>query len=173
MSDIINVRNFSEPIKELDRLLIPNEIYNLTIQKNTDALNTYFINHPNLMKSFIGFNSTLKNANRLSDERKCGCFYTIPWKTKYAVENNRNRSILLFNLQVKQYAYMIKYWYPNTETSYMRYLSSIALNLLLILKQYQYYVENNLVCTSLNCNKYFSKKFKNVKEIKIYLKNLF
>ena len=74
MSDRINVRNFSEPIKELDRLLIPNEIYNLTIQKNTDALNTYFINHPNLMKSFIGFNSTLISLIRFC---VLGCVETM------------------------------------------------------------------------------------------------
>jgi len=55
----------------------------------------------------------------------------------------------------------------------MRYLSSIALNLLLILKQYQYYIDNNLSCTALKCNKYFNDKFKNNREIKIYLKNLF
>ena len=173
MSDIINVRNFTNPITQLDKLLIPNEIYNLTLMRDTDSLNKYFINNPTLMKSFIGFNSTLKNANRLSDERKCGCFYTIPWKTKWAVNNNRNRTILLFNLQVEQYKYMIKYWYPSPETSYMRYLSSIALNLLLILKQYQYYTDNNLSCTALKCNKYFNDKFKNNREIKIYLKNLF
>ena len=56
---------------------------------------------------------------------------------------------------------MIRYWYPSPEISYMRYLSSIALNLILIIKRYIYNKSNNLVCSELQCNKNIIKIFGN------------
>ena len=32
---VINVRDFKEPTKELDKLLIPHEIYDMTLNKQT------------------------------------------------------------------------------------------------------------------------------------------
>ena len=155
MSGIINLRNIdnAEQSKELDRLLIPNEIYDLTLQKDTEAIEKYFILNLDLMAQFVGFNSTLKKANSLASERKCGCFYKIPWITRWAYENNQKKTILLFNQQVKEYRYMIRYWYPSPEISYMRYLSAIALNLFLIIKRYIYNTNNNLVCSEIQCKK--------------------
>lgn len=155
MSGVINLRNIdnSEQAKELDRLLIPNEIYDITIKKDKDAIEKYFLRNLRFMSQFVGFNSFLKKANSLASERKCGCFYKVPWLTRWAFENNEKKTILLFNQQVKEYRYMIRYWYPSPEISYMRYLSSIALNLILIIKRYIYNNSNNLVCSELKCYK--------------------
>jgi hypothetical protein len=163
MSGVINLRNIdnAEQPKELDRLLIPNEIYDITIQKDTDAIEKYFLKNIRFMSQFVGFNSYLKKANYLASDRKCGCFYKVPWITKWASENNETKTILLFNQQVKEYRYMIRYWYPSPEISYMRYLSSIALNLILIIKRYIYNKSNNLVCSELQCNKNIIKIFGN------------
>ena len=165
MNTIINVRNIDrdKQDQELDRYLIPHEIYDLTLEKNTKKIKEYFYTHINLMTQFVGFNSKLKIANNLASDRKCGCFYNVPWKTQWASENNVNKSILLFNLQVREYRYMIKYWYPSPQMSYMRYLSSIALEIVLNINQYIYYQNNNLSCSALTCNKNYIDKFKNKK----------
>lgn len=160
MNNIINLRNIdnNEQSKELDRLLIPNEIYDLTIEKKTNEIEKYFLKHPILLSMFVGFNSFLKKANNLASERKCGCFYNVPWKTRWAYENNKKKTILLFNQQVKEYRYMIRYWYPNPEISYMRYLSSIALNIFNVINRYIYNTTNNLVCSDIVCK----ENYKNI-----------
>ena len=92
-SSVINVRNVKNTAEELDNLLIPNEIYDLTISRNSDKIQEYFIDNPKLMLDFVGFNSTLKRSSVLSSDRKCGCFYTVPWVTKYADTNNLNKRL--------------------------------------------------------------------------------
>ena len=52
MNYIVNVRNAEETEKELDTLLIPNEIYDLTINRETFKIQQYFINNP---KQFFFF----------------------------------------------------------------------------------------------------------------------
>jgi len=130
--------------KNLDELLIPNEIYDDTINRNKLIIQKYFIDNPLLMTQFIGFNSKLKMAGVLSSDRKCGCFYTVPWITKYAADNNLEKTILLFNQQVGLYKYMLQNWYGENTVSYMRYLSYIALDLIQQLKRALYNMNNNL-----------------------------
>ena len=170
--NVITIRNFENPGKELDKLLIPNEIYDLTISKNTEKIQEYFIDNPKLMMQFVRFNSTLKISNRLLNDRKCSCFYTMPWITKYANDNNIKKTILLFNQQIKLYIYMIKYWYPSTEMSYMRYLSSIALDIINELRRFNYNMSNNLTCSGLTCKKYIVNKFNNNREIVLYINEI-
>ena len=145
---IINTLNTENPGEELDTLLIPNEIYEQTIDHNKDYLIKYFLDNPKLMLSFSGFNSKLKQANQLASEKKCGCFYNVPWITKYAANKGIKKTILLFGQQVSEYRYMIQYWYPNQESlkpqSNMRYLSMIALKILLDIKRFNYNLQNNL-----------------------------
>ena len=43
---VINTRNEKEPEKELDKLLIPYEIYDLTINRETEKIQIYFIDNP-------------------------------------------------------------------------------------------------------------------------------
>ena len=159
--------------KELDNALIPNAIYNETINKQKIQIQDYFIKNPALLMSFVGFNSTLKLANQLSSNKKCGCFYTIPWKTYYQVNNNLNKLSISFGQQVEEYRYMILYWKPSLETSYMQYLSQIALGMILDIKQFLYYRTNNLQdCTI--CNKtYYKNNFQNNRQFIMYINNNF
>ena len=83
-NNIINTSISDNPGKILDMQLIPNEIYNLTLNKETKSIQKYFLNNPFLMLSFAGFNTKLKQANQLASERKCGCFYNMPWVTKFS-----------------------------------------------------------------------------------------
>ncbi len=172
MNHIVNVRNAEEVDKELDNLLIPNEIYDLTINRETYKIQEYFINNPKLMLNFVGFNSKLKHADYLLSLRKCGCFYTMPWKTKYAANNNLSKTIILFNQQTKLYSYMIKFWYPSKEISNLRYLSSISLDIINLFKRFSYNLSNNLNDSELLNKKYIKNKFNNIREIIVYFNNL-
>lgn len=172
MSYIVNIRNAEETDKELDILLIPNEIYDLTINRETFKIQEYFINHPKLLLSFVGFNSKLKHADYLLSQRKCGCFYTMPWKTKYAADNNLSKTILLFNQQTKLYNYMIRYWYPNKDISNLRYLSSISLDIINLFKRFNYNLSNNLDSLELLNKKYIQNKFNNIREVIVYFNNI-
>jgi hypothetical protein len=169
---VINVRDFKEPTKELDKLLIPHEIYDMTLNKQTRKIELYFINNPKLMFSFVGFNSKLKHADYLSANRKCGCFYEMPWITEYAYINSLSKSILLFNQQVSFYRYMIKYWYPNNEISNLRYLSSIALGMVQNIYRFNYNLENNLATDLCFTKLNYTKNFKNLQEVINYIYNL-
>ena len=171
-SSVINVRDVKNTAEELDNLLIPNEIYDLTISRNSDKIQEYFIDNPKLMLDFVGFNSTLKRSSILSSDRKCGCFYTIPWVTKYASTNNLNKTILLFNQQLKIYQYMIRNWYSETGMSNLRYLSMLALDMINELRRFNYNINNNLNSSSLLSKKYIVNKFNDTREIINYFNKL-
>jgi hypothetical protein len=149
--------------KDLDIAIIPEAIYNETINKEKIKIQTYFILHPYLLSSFVGYNGQLKLANQLASNKKCGCFYNIPWKTHYAEVNNVKKTTLSFSQQVQEYRYMILYWNPNPEISYMQYLSQIALEMMLVINQFLYYRDNNLEYCTIYNKKYYSDNFKNNK----------
>ena len=173
-NNIINTSTSENPGKILDTQLIPNEIYNMTINKETKNIRIYFLNNPFVMLSFAGFNSKLKQANQLSSDRKCGCFYYMPWITKFAADKNIKKTILLYNQQVSLYRYMISFWYPNqknlnNEQSYLRYLSVIALGQLLDLKRFNYNVQNNLSINLCCKNNIYLDFFKNERNLINYI----
>ena len=64
---------------------------------------------------------------------------------------------------------MIKYWYPNTEVSYMRYLSSIALGMIQNIYRFNYNLENNLATDLCFTKLNFMKNFKNVQQVINYI----
>lgn len=169
---VINVRNFSNMGEELDKLLVPNEIYELTMNRETEKIQQYFIDNPKLMLNFVGFNSVLKKSAILSSDRKCGCFYNLNWKTKYAEDNNLEKTILLFNQQIKLYRYMIENWYPKNNLSNLRYLSNIALDIIQEIRKFNYNINNNLIDNSLLNKSYINNKFDNKRELFKYLYNL-
>ena len=155
--------------EELDKSIIPWVIYNETINKQKEKIQNYFILHPYLMFSFVGYNGALKLANQLSSQKKCGCFYNIPWKTIYDEVNNTKKTTLTFSQQVEEYRYMILNWKPSPRISYMQYLSQIALQMILDIKLYSYSLQNNLeYCTIFN-RKYYSDNFKSPKQFKIFI----
>lgn len=135
-------------VSQLDQLILPSAIYTDTLARNTSALITYFENNPQLMLQFAGVNSALKQANQLNYNKKCGCFYTVPWNTQYNVVNSVSSTILNFSQQVELYQYLLQHW-NNPDQSYFRYVSTIALYILLKLKRAKYNIDNNLdVCCS-------------------------
>lgn len=130
--------------EEIDKLLIPNAIYNLTINKKTKELIKYFIVNPSLGIKFVGFYSQLKITNRLASDRKCNCFYKVPWLTKYAYDNKIEKTILLYGQQLEEYRYIIRYNYPSPQQSYMKYLIDIIFPMLYDVKRFKYNQDNNL-----------------------------
>ena len=144
---------------ELDSAIIPNVIYSQTINREKTQIQNYFILHPKLLYSFVGFNGTLKLANQLASNKKCGCFYTLPWVSYYEAQNNFTGLTLSFNQQVDEYRYMILNWYPSPNISNMQYLSEIALTMILDISQFWYYQNNNLETCKIFQQKYYLDNF--------------
>ena len=158
---------------DLDKALIPHVIYDYTINKQREKIESFFIMHPSLMYSFVGYNGALKLANQLASNKKCGCYYYVPWLTEWAFNNNLKKTILSFSQQVEEYRYMILYWYPSPNISYMQYLSEIALSMILDINQYRYYLSNNLSTCVIFNKKYYLDNFNNQKKFLLYIqKNL-
>ena len=156
-------------IEELDKYLIPEAIYNETINKQKFKIQNYLILHPLLLKSFVGFNSTLKLSNQLASNKKCNCYYDMPWKTHYDSLNNTKETTLSFSQQVEEYRYMIKFWTPSPKMSYMQYLSEIALRMVLDISQYMYYIGNNLEPCFIYQKKYYKNNFNSERAFRIYI----
>jgi hypothetical protein len=155
--------------ENLDTQIIPQEIYDMTLNKETEQIQNYFILHPKLMYSFVGYNGALKLANQLSSNKKCGCFYNIPWKTHYDYVNNTKETTLSFSQQVDEYRYMIQYWIPSPKLSYMQYLSEIALRMVLDISQYMYYISNNLDPCFIYQKKYYHHNFKSERAFRTFV----
>jgi hypothetical protein len=164
----VKIINFGTA-QEMDKYLIPNAIYNETINKNKVKIQEYFIKHPRLMLSFVGFNGALKLANQLAYNKKCGCFYTIPWKTYYDEVFHTKKTSLTFAQQVEEYRYMILNWYPSPRISYMQYLSQIALGMILIINQYLYSIQNNLNDCTLFNQDWYKNTFDNITAFRLYI----
>ena len=148
-------------IENMDSGIIPEEIYDMTIQRNTLAIQNYFIQHLPLMYSFIGLNGALKLSNDLNASKKCGCFYRIPWKTHY----NNQRISLLFSQQVDLYRYTIQF----SETSNVKYVSSIALDIIQNIGLYLYFISNNLEPCFLYQKPWYKQNFTNIQQFRIYI----
>jgi hypothetical protein len=155
--------------KEIDNAIIPEVIYNETINKEREKIENYLILHPKLLLSFVGYNGALKLANQLASDKKCGCYYKIPWLTHYASINNLKVIGLSFSQQVEEYRYMILYWKPSPEISHMQYLSQIALTMIQQIRQFLYYRTNNLEYCTLNTLKYYTNNFNNERAFLVYL----
>ncbi len=168
----VKIINFGTT-EEMDTYLIPNAIYNETINREKKKIESYFITHPLLMFSFVGFNGALKLANQLAYNKKCGCFYTIPWVTYYDYKNGTKNTSLTFPQQVDEYRYMILNWYPSPNISHMQFLSQIALGIILSIKQYWYYVNNNLSDCSLFQKSWYKDNFDSPKLFKMYVLKYF
>ena len=155
--------------EDIDNAIIPNDIYNETINKETVKIEDYFILHPHLLLSFVGYNSALKLANELSSNKKCGCFYKLPWITHYQHVNNTEKLSLSFSQQVEEYRYMIRYWIPSPVKSHMQYLSEIALSMIQNIKQYTYYRTNNREDCTIFQKKYYKNNFPNPKVFNMHI----
>jgi len=155
--------------QEMDKYLIPAAIYNETLNKHTLKIQKYFITHPKLMLSFVGYNGALKLANQLAYNKKCGCFYKMPWKTYYDEVFGTKNTSLTFPQQVEEYRYMILNWYPSPRLSNMQYLSQIALGMILMIDQYWYAIQNNLSDCALFQQPWYKSTFDNPTAFRLYM----
>ena len=155
--------------EDMDTYLIPNAIYKETINQHKVKIQEYFIKHPKLMFSFVGFNGALKLANQLAYNKKCGCFYKMPWVTYYDAQFGTKNTCLTFAQQVEEYRYMILYWYPSPKISHMQFLSQIALGMILDIKQYWYYIQNNLSDCNIFQKEWYKSNFANERELRLYI----
>ncbi len=155
----------------LDEACIPNVIYSITIEKNTEAVQNYFILHTAFMYSFVGFNSILKLANQLAIERKCSCYYYMPWITYYQAQNNTKKTVLTFAQQVNLYRYMISHWYPYQGISYMHWLSNIALGMIQDIGVFNYNRSNNLQSCNIFQKNYYKNNFPSERAFILYLES--
>ena len=128
--------------QDLDKLLIPNPVYDLVIERKTKELKKYLEQHPKLMFNIAEFNQALKVSNQYAAQQKCNCSYQIPWLPYYSAQKGIRfgQLYITFTQQVDLYRYMIRYWYPSPQISNMRYLSLIALGTLQELKQAKQYI---------------------------------
>jgi hypothetical protein len=156
----------------IDNEIIPYVIYNETINRETEKIQDYFILHPRLLVSFVGYNSALKLANQLSSDKKTGNFYTLPWITYYQHTNNTIPLALSFSQQVEEYRYMNRYWLPSPVESNMEYLSRIALTMIQEIRQYKYYTQNNLYDCAVFQKKYYINNFNNVRTFNNFIINI-
>ena len=67
---------------------------------------------------------------------------------------------------------MIRYWYPSMEMSHMRYLSSIALDIINEIRRFKYNISNNLISNNMIHKEYFKNKFNNNREFILYIESL-
>jgi len=151
--------------ENMDNDVVPHVLYNMTINKETLNIQNYLITHIPLLYSFVGFNGALKLANQLNANKKCGCFYVFPWKTEYDEINGTAKTSLLFSQQVDLYRYMI----ANSNTSHMKYLSTIALQMILQINLYLYYISNNRDPCFIFQQKWYSENFTNINAFKTYI----
>jgi len=157
---------------DIDNVIIPDVIYKQTINRETQKIQDYFILHPQLLLSFVGYNSALKLANQLASDKKTGNFYTLPWITYYQNKNNTSRLALSFSQQVEEYRYMNRYWLPSPVESNMEYLSRIALTMIQQIRQYKYYTQNNLYDCAIFQQKYYINNFNNVRTFNNFIINI-
>ena len=156
---------------EIDVALIPNAIYDDTIERNKKNIENYFITHPKIMYSFVGFNSALKLSNQLASQRKCNCFYLIPWITKYQADHDKTgqRMRITFNQQVMEYRYMSQFWLPSPVISNMMYLSRIALGIIQQISLYRTYLSNNLEYCTIYTEPWYINNFQTQKQFYVYV----
>lgn len=157
--------------EQIDNAIIPNDIYEATIERRKRDIQSYFITHPQLMYSFVGYNGALKLSNQLFSVKKCGCFYKIPWVTKYQADNNKRGEAvrLTFNQQIQEYRYMIQFWNPSPVISNMMYLSQIALAIIQQISLYRTYLSNNLEYCSIYSEPYYKENFKSTRQFQVYV----
>jgi hypothetical protein len=156
--------------KDIDLALIPADIYTLTMEKKTEQIENYFIKHPRVMNAFAGFNGKIKMAANLLSNLKCSCYYKMEWVTQYQVENSTTGTLLTFFQQAQIYRYMI---IESSEYSYMKYLSNIALGMLLNIKQFRYNLESNLTDCLIFRKQYYTQNFVSQVQFRKYVYTYF
>jgi len=141
------VCTFNNTTSSLDRALIPQPVYNFTINRNKKALLAYVQNNSALYFKTYNFNQALKFAYNLCGRNKTGCCYKMLWRT------HSGQRFINFKEQVNLWRYLI---YHNRTSDLYYYIKTVlgSLRDLNVAKQmlgnnkfypYQYLVKNRNV----------------------------
>jgi len=103
----ITIKVIEKPSYLLDNDLLPNEYYDIIINRNTKELRKKLIENKILSQKIIRFYyNQILNAYRFQWNNKNGTQYKMPWLTYIQVNNNSNEVIVSFSEQWRLFQYI-------------------------------------------------------------------
>jgi hypothetical protein len=103
----ITIKAIEKPNYLLDNDLLPNEYYDIIINRNTKELTRKLIENKILSQKIIRFYyNQILNAYRFQWTNKNGTQYKMPWLTYIQVNNNSNEVVISFTEQWKLFQYI-------------------------------------------------------------------
>jgi hypothetical protein len=103
----ISITVIQKPPNIIDVDIIPLQIFNLVISRNSKALTDALLKNKILSKKIINFYyNVLITAYRYAFTNKNGISYKVPWYCHYQQENQSNEMILSFNQQWNFFKYI-------------------------------------------------------------------
>ena len=140
----ITIKAIEKPNYLLDNDLLPNEYYDIIINRNTKELRKKLIENKILSQKIIRFYyNQILNAYRFQWTNKNGTQYKMPWLTYIQVNNDSNEVVISFKDQWKLFQYIHMNQQRNGYTkSNFAYLINIV-NSIYLEKPQQIYVINS------------------------------
>jgi hypothetical protein len=103
----ITIKATEKPSHLLDNDLLPNEYYDIIINRNTKELTKKLIENKILSQKIIKFYyNQILTAYRFQWNNKNGTQYKMPWLTYIQVNNNSNEVVISFTEQWKLFQYI-------------------------------------------------------------------
>jgi hypothetical protein len=103
----ITIKAIEKPSYLLDNDLLPNEYYDIIINRNTKELTRKLIENKILSQKIIRFYyNQILNAYRFQWTNKNGTQYKMPWLTYIQVNNDSNEVVISFKDQWKLFQYI-------------------------------------------------------------------
>jgi hypothetical protein len=103
----ITIKAIEKPSYLLDNDLLPNEYYDIIINRNTKELRRKLIENKILSQKIIRFYyNQILNAYRFQWTNKNGTQYKMPWLTYIQVNNDSNEVVISFKDQWKLFQYI-------------------------------------------------------------------
>ncbi len=103
----ITIKAIEKPSYLLDNDLLPNEYYDIIINRNTKELRRKLIENKILSQKIIRFYyNQILNAYRFEWTNKNGTQYKMPWLTYIQVVNESNEVVISFKEQWKLFQYI-------------------------------------------------------------------
>jgi hypothetical protein len=103
----ITIKAIEKPSYLLDNDLLPNEYYDIIVNRNTKELRRILIENKILSQKIIRFYyNQILNAYRFEWTNKNGTSYKMPWLTYIQVVNESNEVVISFKEQWKLFQYI-------------------------------------------------------------------
>ena len=103
----ITIKTIEKPSYLLDNDLLPNEYYDIIINRNTKELRKKLIENKILSQKIIKFYyNQILTAYRFQWNNKNGTQYKMPWLTYIQVNNDSNEVVISFKDQWKLFQYI-------------------------------------------------------------------